>query len=48
MPAFATLPCPLVCTVLGLGPGWLPWLVHGPIPMKFNLLYNALVPSVPR
>ena len=27
----------LLCTVLGLGVGWLPNLVHGPIPYKFNI-----------
>jgi len=30
---------PLVCALLGLGLGWLPWLVHGPIPQKFDLFY---------
>ena len=24
---------------LGLVLGWLPWLLHGPIPDKFNVLY---------
>lgn len=33
------LPYSLVCTVLGLVLGWLPRLVHGPIPEKFNVLY---------
>ncbi len=33
------LPYTLVCTVLGLGLGWLPSLVHGPIAEKFNVLY---------
>ncbi len=33
------LPYPLVCTLLGLVFGWLPMLVHGPIPQKFNVLY---------
>jgi hypothetical protein len=33
------LPYPLLCTLLGLVLGWLPRLVHGPIPEKFNLLY---------
>jgi len=30
---------PLVCTALGLVLGWLPWLIHGPIAEKFNVLY---------
>ncbi len=33
------LPYPLVCTLLGVVLGWLPMLVHGPIPQKFNVLY---------
>jgi hypothetical protein len=33
------LPYPLLCTLLGLVLGWLPRLVHGPIPQKFNVLY---------
>ncbi len=33
------LPYPLLCALLGLGFGWLPMLVHGPIPEKFNVLY---------
>ena len=33
------LPYPLVCTALGLGLGWLPILVHGPIAEKFDVLY---------
>ena len=33
------LPYPLVCTLLGVLLGWLPWFVHGPIPYKFNVLY---------
>jgi hypothetical protein len=32
-------PYPLLCVVLGLPLGWLPWLLHGPIPEKFNVLY---------
>jgi hypothetical protein len=28
----------LVCTALGLVLGWLPRLVHGPIPYKFDVL----------
>lgn len=30
---------PLLCAILGLGLGWLPMFVHGPIPEKFNVLY---------
>jgi len=33
------LPYPLVCLLLGLALGWLPKLLHGPIPEKFNLHY---------
>jgi len=33
------LPYALVCTLVGLPLAWLPPLVHGPIPEKFNLLY---------
>ena len=33
------LPYSLLCTLLGLVLGWLPILVHGPIPQKFNVLY---------
>jgi hypothetical protein len=33
------VPYPLLCALLGLGLGWLPVLVHGPIPEKFNVLY---------
>jgi hypothetical protein len=28
-----------VCTVLGLIAGWVPMLLHGPIPQKFDVLY---------
>ena len=28
-----------LCTVLGLALGWLPMLIHGPIPEKYNVLY---------
>ena len=28
-----------ICTALGLVLGWFPYLVHGPIPEKFNVLY---------
>lgn len=30
---------PVLCTALGLAMGWLPRLVHGPIPEKFNVHY---------
>lgn len=33
------LPYPLLCTLLGLGLGWLPILIHGPIAAKYNVLY---------
>jgi hypothetical protein len=33
------LPYPLLCSLLGLAIGWLPILVHGPIPEKYNVLY---------
>ncbi len=29
----------LLCIVLGVVLGWGPYLVHGPIPQKFNVLY---------
>jgi hypothetical protein len=35
----ARLSYPLVCALLGLVLGWLPLLVHGPHPSKFNVLY---------
>ncbi len=28
-----------VCAGLGLVLGWLPWLLHGPVPMKFAVHY---------
>ena len=28
-----------VCTLLGLIAGWVPMLLHGPIPQKFDVLY---------
>ena len=28
-----------VCAILGLALGWLPWLLHGPAPEKFSVLY---------
>jgi hypothetical protein len=33
------VPYPLLCTLLGLLLAWGPWLVHGPIPQKFDLFY---------
>jgi hypothetical protein len=33
------MPYSLLCTLIGLLAGWLPYLVHGPIPEKFNVLY---------
>jgi len=33
------IPYPLLCTLLGLVLGWLPRLIHGPIPEKFDVLY---------
>ncbi len=38
-PPLADVPYPLVCALLGLVLGWLPWLLHGPIPAKFSVLY---------
>ena len=31
----------LVCTALGLLVGWIPMLLHGPIPQKYDRLYIA-------
>ena len=33
------IPYLILCTVLGLILGWLPRLLHGPIPQKFDVLY---------
>src|SRR5262245_16701963 len=33
------VPYPVVCALLGAVLGWLPMLVHGPIPEKFNVFY---------
>lgn len=33
------IPYPLLCALLGFVLGWVPILVHGPIPDKFNVLY---------
>src|SRR3569832_114851 len=30
---------PAVCVVIGLGLGWIPMFLHGPIPEKYNVLY---------
>jgi hypothetical protein len=35
----AHVPYPIVCAALGLALGWLPRLLHGPIPEKFDVLY---------
>ena len=32
-------PYPLVCLLLGLVLGWLPYFFHGPIPEKYDVLY---------
>jgi hypothetical protein len=33
------MPYLLVCSLLGLVLGWIPWLLHGPVPMKFSVHY---------
>lgn len=33
------IPYALLCTLLGVLLGWLPMLIHGPIPEKYNILY---------
>jgi len=33
------LPYALLCALLGAALGWLPMLVHGPIPEKYNIRY---------
>lgn len=38
-PPRSRLPYPVLCLALGLVLGWLPVLIHGPIPEKFNVLY---------
>ena len=35
----SALPYALLCTLIGLALGWLPVLVPGPIPEKYNVLY---------
>jgi len=39
LPRLKAVPYSLLCTALGLALGWLPMLVHGPIPEKYNVLY---------
>ena len=40
MPAIAaSLSYPLLCAALGVALGWIPKLLHGPIPEKFDLHY---------
>ena len=39
MTARTRLPYALLCTLIGLAIGWMPILVHGPIPEKYNVLY---------
>jgi hypothetical protein len=36
---FQRIPYPLLCILLGVVLGWLPYLLHGPIPQKFNMLH---------
>ena len=36
---FERIPYPLLCALIGLPLAWLPALVHGPIPEKYNVLY---------
>ena len=38
MRRLASVPYPLLCTVAGLVYGWLPLLVHGPIPQKLSMV----------
>jgi hypothetical protein len=33
------IPYPVVCALLGLAIGWVPMLLHGPIPEKYDILY---------
>lgn len=33
------MPYVLVCTAIGLVLGWIPMLLHGPIPQKYDILY---------
>jgi hypothetical protein len=39
LPWRASVPYAPLCTLLGLAFGWLPMLIHGPIPEKYNVLY---------
>jgi hypothetical protein len=36
---FDRIPYPLLCALIGLLLGWLPWLIHGPNPAKFSVIY---------
>ena len=38
-PIRTRIPYAAVCTIIGFAIGWLPILVHGPIPEKYNVLY---------
>lgn len=33
------IPYALLCTLIGVAIGWVPILLHGPIPEKYNILY---------
>ncbi len=33
------IPYPLLCALIGVALSWLPWLIHGPHPAKFSVLY---------
>ena len=37
--SLARIPYPLLCALIGLVLGWIPWLIHGPHPAKFSVLY---------
>jgi hypothetical protein len=34
-----SLPYPLLCALIGVGVGWIPALLHGPIAEKYDVLY---------
>lgn len=38
-PARTRIPYAPLCALIGLAIGWMPILVHGPIPEKYNILY---------
>lgn len=38
------LPYPLVCLLLGLALGWIPGVLHGPIPEKWSYYYYGQTP----